>query len=169
MSTGGIRCTVGLMWSDRKYDHFSPAKPQEPDNRAESDSAGKVSHVTVIGKAMTIKGTLKSEESLHIDGELQGKLEMPDYRLTIGPNGRVDADTTAREVEVLGTLHGDIDAAKKIIIRKGGRLVGDLRTPAIVIEDGAYFKGRIEILNPEQRPQIVRAAQPNQIQSAAGD
>ncbi len=145
------------MWSDRKHDNSSSGRPSDTE-RAEpmSESAGKVSLVTVIGKGMTIKGTIKSEESLHVDGEVDGKLDLPDHRLTIGSNGRVGADTTAREVEILGALNGDIDASKKITIRKGGRLVGDLRTPAIVIEDGAYFKGRIEIVNPEQRPQIVR-------------
>lgn len=159
------------MWSDRKNDNSSAARPSEAEHRGEpiAESAGKVSHVTVIGKAMTIKGTVKSGESLHVDGELEGKLDLPEHRLTIGPNGRVVADTTAREVEVLGALNGDITASKKISIRKGGRLVGDLRTPAIVIEDGAYFKGRIEIVNPEQRPQIVRPQQPTVRQSVAGD
>lgn len=156
------------MWSDRKHDNFSSGRPSEAE-RGElvSESAGKVSLVTVIGKGMTIKGTIKSDESLHVDGEVDGKLDLPDHRLTIGSNGRVGADTTAREVEVLGTLNGDIEASKKIAIRKGGRLVGDLRTPAIVIEDGAYFKGRIEIVNPEQRPQIVRP-QANAKKSVAG-
>ncbi len=156
------------MWSDRKHDNFSSGKPSETE-RGEmmSESAGKVSLVTVIGKGMTIKGTIKSDESLHVDGEVDGKLDLPEHRLTIGSNGRVGADTTAREVEVLGALNGDIDASKKITIRKGGRLVGDLRTPAIVIEDGAYFKGRIEIVNPEQRPQIVRP-QVNVKKSVAG-
>lgn len=116
---------------------------------------------------MTIKGSIRSSESLHIDGEVDGSLELPDHRLTIGLHGKVVADVRVKEVEVLGRLDGDIDAAKKITIRKGGRLIGDLRTPAIVIEDGAYFKGRIEILNNEQRPQIVRP-QVNGRKSAAG-
>src|SRR5947209_14160483 len=151
------------MWSDRKQENSASVRSSDANNRAEAESAGKVSVVTVIGKGMTIKGTVRSEETLHVDGELDGKLDLPGQRLTIGPNGRVHADTTAREVEVLGTLNGDIDAAKKITIRKGGRLIGNLKTPAIVIEDGAYFKGRIEIVNPEERPQIVRPAQPTAV------
>ena len=146
------------MWSDRKPENVSSPKPSEPANRA--DAAGeivKTAHVTVIGKAMTIKGAVTSEESLQIDGELDGKLDLADHRLTVGPQARVNANTRAREVEVLGTFNGDIDAAKKVTIRRGGRLLGDLRTPAIVIEDGAYFKGRIEIVNAEPLPQIVRA------------
>jgi len=148
------------MWSDRKHDNSSSARFSNSESQPETafEGTGKVSHVTVIGKAMLIRGSIRSDESLHIDGELDGSLDMADHRLTVGPSGRVNAGTQAREVEVLGTLNGDIDAAKKITIRKGGRLIGDLRTPAIVIEDGAYFKGRIEIVNPEQRPQIVRPA-----------
>ena len=149
------------MWSDRKPDNSASTG-----NRADGDAA-KAGHVTTIGRNMTIRGTVTSQESLHIDGELDGKLDLADHRLTVGPQARVNADTRASEVEVLGTFNGDIDAAKKVTIRKGGRLVGDLRMPAIVIEDGAYFKGRIEIVNTEQLPQIVRP-QVN-AKTAAGD
>jgi cytoskeletal protein CcmA (bactofilin family) len=154
------------MWTDRKQDNSfgrSPGANPEP----LADSAGKVSEVTVIGHGMVIKGAIVSNESLHIDGEVDGKLDMAEHRLTVGPQARVGADTRAREVEILGKFDGDIDAAKKITIRKGGSLVGDLRTPAIVIEDGAYFKGRIEIVNSDQRPQIVRP-QPNVKKTASG-
>lgn len=137
-------------------------------NSADSSvSAATTLGVTVIGRDMTIRGSIRSNESLHIDGEVDGSLELPEHRLTVGLHGKVVADARVREVEVLGRLDGDIDAAKKITIRKGGRLTGDLRTPAIVIEDGAYFKGRIEILNAEQRPQIVRTTQ-NGRKAAAG-
>ena len=157
------------MWSDRKQENLPSPRSPEQDSRAASGSEiGKVSHLTVIGKAMTIRGSIKSEESLHIDGEIEGSLDMPESRLTVGQNARIDADTRAREVDVHGTLNGDIDAAKKITIRKGGRLIGDLRTPAIVIEDGAYFKGRIEIVNTDQRPQIVRPPQDAKKTAASG-
>jgi cytoskeletal protein CcmA (bactofilin family) len=149
------------MWTDRKPDNSPSARSSAlstpPD--AAFTPAASTSGVTVIGRDMTIKGSIRSNESLHIDGEVDGSLELPDHRLTVGLHGKVVADARVREVEVLGRLDGDIDAAKKITIRKGGRLTGDLRTPAIVIEDGAYFKGRIEILNNEQRPQIVRTQQ----------
>ena len=159
------------MWSDRKPENFSSNKRPDVDaSRTEpaSEAAGKVSQITVIGQEMVIKGAIRSNESLRVDGELDGKLDLPDHRLTIGPHGRVGADARAREVEIMGTLNGDIDASKKVTVRKGGRLIGDLRTPAIVIEDGAYFKGRIEIVNSaEQRPQIVRPSV-NIKKSAAG-
>ena len=94
---------------------------------------------------------------MHIEGEVDGTLELPGARLTVGVTARVAADARAREIEVIGTLTGDLDASKKITVRKGGRLVGDLRTPGIVIEEGAYYKGKIEIVNPEEQPETDAA------------
>jgi cytoskeletal protein CcmA (bactofilin family) len=145
------------MWSERK-----PTRPLE--NAASSANAQRategivnVANLTVIGKAMVVRGRITSTESLHIEGEVDGALELPGARLTVGPTAKVRADATAREIEIMGTLSGDLDASKKITIRKGGRLTGDLRTPGIVIEEGAYFKGKIEILNPEE-PELEPAA-----------
>jgi cytoskeletal protein CcmA (bactofilin family) len=138
--------------SDRKQANAFPGRSPAPQKGAESfsDSAGAVSSLTVIGKAMVIRGRITSTESLHVDGQVDGTLELPDCRLTIGAHGRVGADAKAREIEVLGTVAGDLEASKKITIRKGGRLVGDLRTPGIIIEEGAYFKGKIEIVDSEE-------------------
>ena len=157
------------MWTDRKPANSSSLNPNSASPAPQaSELVATTSGVTVIGPNMVVRGSIHSKESLHIDGEVDGSLELPDYRLTVGSSGRVAADTRAREVEILGRLEGDIDAEKKITVRKGGRLIGDLRTPAIVIEEGAYFKGRIEIVNTETRPQIV----PQQVhvrKTAAGD
>jgi cytoskeletal protein CcmA (bactofilin family) len=145
------------MLTDRKQAHSFPGRSSAPHKGAEplSDSVGSVTSLTVIGKAMMIRGDITSKESLHVDGQVDGTLEMADSRLTVGPNGRVGADVKAREIEVLGTVAGDLDASKKITIRKGGRLVGDLRTPGITIEEGAYFKGKIEIVDSEEQPQAT--------------
>jgi cytoskeletal protein CcmA (bactofilin family) len=114
---------------------------------------------------MTIKGEVKSKESLHVDGEVEGNLEMPGFRLTVSREGRIGANVTAREIELMGTAHGDLHATSKITIRKGARLVGDLRAPGILIEEGAYVKGKIEILNmaaedaaDKHEPNVRRAA-----------
>src|SRR5579875_3359834 len=144
------------MWSERKQDNptgsrTSPAQTGSPERAVEG--TGPVSSLAVIGKGMVIRGQITSKESMYVDGEVDGSFTLPDCRLTIGPNGRVDAKVKAREVEVMGNVSGDMEASKKITIRKGGRLIGDLRTPGIVIEEGAYFKGRIEIVGYE--PQQV--------------
>jgi cytoskeletal protein CcmA (bactofilin family) len=138
------------MWSERK-----PTRPLEnassgANPQRATEGVVSLANLTVIGKAMVVRGHIISTESLHIEGEVEGTLELPGARLTVSPTAKVKADATAREIEVMGSLSGDLDASKKITIRRGGRLVGDLRTPGIVIEEGAYFKGKIEILNPEE-------------------
>ena len=102
-----------------------------------------------IGKAVKINGQIYSKEDLYVDGDVEGTLECPEHKLTIGPNGVVHAAVKAREVVALGTIQGNVDAADRIEIRKDARLVGDIRTARIVIEDGAYFKGSVDIVKPE--------------------
>ncbi len=96
-----------------------------------------------------MKGQLFSREDLYIDGEVEGSIEMQESKLTVGPNGRVQAGIKAREIVALGTIHGNVEVGDKIDIRKDAKLVGDIRTVRIVIEDGAYFKGSIDIAKPE--------------------
>ena len=95
---------------------------------------------------------------MHVAGEIDGSLDLAGYDLSVTAESRVRADVTAREVDVSGSIQGNVDATRKITVRKGGRLIGDLRTPGIVIEDGAYFKGNIEIVNRETRQNGEEAA-----------
>ena len=109
----------------------------------------------VLGKSVVVKGQILSREDLTIDGEVEGTIEMQEHRLTIGQNGKVRASVKAREVIVLGTLHGNVETGDRIDIRKEAKLVGDIRTARIVIEDGAYFKGNVDIVRaevPKRRP-----------------
>lgn len=100
---------------------------------------------TRLGKTVVVKGEVHSSENVYIDGQLDGRIEIGESRLTVGPNGRVRATIKAREVEVQGSVNGNVEAADRIIIRKEAKLVGDLKMSGIVIEDGAYFKGSIDI------------------------
>jgi cytoskeletal protein CcmA (bactofilin family) len=117
-----------------------------------------------IGKSVTIKGQIFSREDLVVDGEIEGAIELNEHRLTVGPNGRVRAGIKAREIVVLGTIDGNVEALDKIDIRKDAKLVGDIKTARIIIEDGAYFKGSIDIVKTEPpkqaqpRPQAAAAA-----------
>ena len=116
--------------------------PPPPAQRTPSSSP----NMAVIGKNMVIIGKVTSSEDLYVDGEVRGTLEVLNSRLTIGPNGKANAGAKAREVEVMGRIDGDVESVEKISIRKGGQLVGDIRAAGIVIEDGAYFKGSIDIV-----------------------
>jgi cytoskeletal protein CcmA (bactofilin family) len=119
-----------------------------PINRFEPDARGGGSSAT-IGKAVKIVGQIYSKEDLFVDGDLEGTVEALEHRLTIGPNGSVHAGIKAREVVALGTIQGNVEATEKIEIRKDAKLVGDIKTARIIIEDGAYFKGSIDIVKPE--------------------
>ena len=112
----------------------------------------------VLGKSVVVKGQIIAGEDLTIDGEADGTVELQEHRLTVGPNGKVMAAVKAREVVVIGTLHGNVETRDKIQIRKGATLVGDIRTARIEIEDGAYFKGNIDIIRTE--PKIAPSPQP---------
>ena len=98
-----------------------------------------------LGKNVTIKGQIFAREDLMIDGEVEGTVECQEHRLTIGPNARVQAGLKAREIVIHGSIQGNVDATDKIDIKKEAKLVGDIKTSRIVIEDGAYFKGSIDI------------------------
>ena len=109
-----------------------------------------------IGKAVKIIGQIHSKEDLYVDGDVEGTVEAPDHKLTIGPNGTVHATVKAREVVVLGSIQGNVEATDKIEIRKDAKLIGDIKTARIIIEDGAYFKGSIDIVKPEPAKAAAR-------------
>ena len=102
-----------------------------------------------IGKSVKVVGQIYSKEDLYVDGTVEGTLEASEHKLTIGPHGTIQASIKAREVLVLGTIQGNVEAFERLEIRKDAKLMGDIRTARIVIEDGAYFKGSIDIIKPE--------------------
>ena len=102
---------------------------------------------TVIGAAVWIKGEILSREDLRLDGEAEGTLQV-DGRLTVGQQGKAHANITAREVVMAGKVEGNIDASERVVLAKGSELTGDVKTAGIVIEDGAFFKGGIDIVRP---------------------
>jgi cytoskeletal protein CcmA (bactofilin family) len=112
----------------------------EPENRVSAAS---------VGKAVKIVGQIYSKEDLYVDGEIEGTVEALEHKLTIGPHGIVHAGIKAREVVALGNIQGNVEASDKIEIHKEAKLIGDIRTSRIIIEDGAYFKGSIDIVKPE--------------------
>jgi cytoskeletal protein CcmA (bactofilin family) len=102
-----------------------------------------------IGKAVKISGQIYSKEDLYVDGDVEGSIELQENRLTIGPNGKVRSYVKAREVVILGSVQGNVDASDKLEVRKDAWVVGDITTARIMIENGAYFKGSIDIVKPE--------------------
>lgn len=169
------------MWSKRREDELPqqpqrpagvpapPAQPVEPTRREpqtmSSPSRPFESEPTVrggsaaLGKNVTVKGQIFAREDLTIDGEVEGTVECQEHRLTIGPNARVQAGLKAREIIIHGSIQGNVDATDKIDIKKEAKLVGDIKTSRIVIEDGAYFKGSIDISKAVSSSKPVQTSQ----------
>ena len=105
-----------------------------------------------IGKSLVIKGEVTGSESLYIDGRVEGSINLAGNRVTVGRNGVVAANITAREIVVLGKVRGNLTASDRVDIRSDGSLTGDVVAARISIEDGAFFKGGIDIRKAGQKP-----------------
>jgi cytoskeletal protein CcmA (bactofilin family) len=101
----------------------------------------------VLGRDVTVTGEIYSHEPLIIEGEVEGSIDVAGHLLTIAPNGKVHASIQAKEIDVQGSLQGNVDGADKIYIRKGARFVGDIHSRAIVIEDGGFIRGKVDLSN----------------------
>jgi cytoskeletal protein CcmA (bactofilin family) len=105
-----------------------------------------------IGKSVVIKGELSGSEDLYVDGVVEGTIELQGNNLVIGPNGRVHANINAKGAVVQGKLEGDIRASERTELRKSATVVGDIYTQRIAVEDGAYFKGKVDIQREAAKP-----------------
>jgi cytoskeletal protein CcmA (bactofilin family) len=126
------------------------------------ESAGRASanagDQATISKGLFIKGEISGSESLFIDGKVEGSVNLNGNRVTVGRNGHVAASITAREVVVLGKVRGNVTATDRVDIRAEGALTGDVAAARISIEDGAFFKGGIDIRKPDAKNQPAAAA-----------
>lgn len=98
-----------------------------------------------IGKSVEVRGEVKGSEDLMIDGRVEGTVTLTDSKLTIGSSARVDADVAARDVIILGMLNGNVTAAARVELRKGGNLTGNIRAARLSIEEGALLTGKVEL------------------------
>ncbi|HWP85945.1 MAG TPA: polymer-forming cytoskeletal protein [Terriglobia bacterium] len=129
--------------------------------KLEAWSEGAKSAVASIGKSVVIKGELSGSEDLYIDGQVEGTIELREHHLTVGPNGRVQANINAKEVVLQGTVKGNVRAVDRVEIRKSGSLTGDIVAARVVIEDGAFFKGSIDI--QKAGDSHARASEPKKV------
>jgi cytoskeletal protein CcmA (bactofilin family) len=112
-----------------------------------SDSGGQAA---IIGKSLVIKGEVTGSESICIEGKVEGSINLPGNRVTIGRNGRVSASITAREIVVQGEVVGNVTAGDRLDVRSEGSLTGDASAQRISLADGAFFKGKIDIRRPTE-------------------
>jgi cytoskeletal protein CcmA (bactofilin family) len=124
--------------------HKEPSKPSDV-HRTD------VGH---IGKSVQIRGELTGSEDLYLDGEIEGSIDLRDHTLIIGPNGKIKAGITARDVVVHGKIEGNMTASGRVELRRSCNVSGDISTQRIVIEDGAFFKGAIDIKEKDTKAEV---------------
>jgi|SRR5579871_1506395 len=109
----------------------------------------------MLGKNVIVRGEIRSQEDLRIEGEVEGTIEMKDGRLTIAANGKVRATVKAREIRILGSIQGSIEAVEKVYIGNSAHFEGDIQTGGIIVEDGGYIRGNVEL---SRRPACAQNA-----------
>jgi cytoskeletal protein CcmA (bactofilin family) len=151
-----------------------PAAPAPAPTSAVSEPAPAARPVTTttadqatIGKSLVIKGEVTGSESLYIDGRVEGSINLSGNRVTVGRNGVVSANINAREIVVLGKVRGNLTASDRVDIRSDGSLTGDVVAARISIEDGAFFKGGIDIRKAGQKPNAEESKAPAEAATAA--
>ncbi len=148
------------MWNKRNDEGYAPRPQNEPAPPIPAAPAASrpvpappqpsSRQIAAIGASMHIKGEISTRDELLVDGAVEGALESHSL-LTVGANGKVRANIKAREVVIFGTVRGNVEVTEKIAIREQGSLVGDIKAAGISIDDGAYFKGSIDIVRPEPK------------------
>jgi cytoskeletal protein CcmA (bactofilin family) len=131
------------------------AKPGAPASNPNNPNPVKTTSTPVeqamIGRSLVIKGEVSGAEALYVDGRIEGKISLPDHRITVGRNGVVQANISAREVVIMGKVNGNIECGDRVDIRSEGSVTGDVSTVRISVEDGAILKGGIEVRSGETK------------------
>jgi cytoskeletal protein CcmA (bactofilin family) len=129
------------------------SKPQSSTSFAPLSAAGSPTEQATIGRSLVIKGEVTGAESLYIDGRIEGSISVAEHRVTVGRNGTVTANITAREVVIMGKVKGNIQCTDRLDIRGEGVLTGDVLTQRISVEDGAVLKGSVQVRAAESKVQ----------------
>ncbi|HTZ95641.1 MAG TPA: polymer-forming cytoskeletal protein [Terriglobales bacterium] len=152
------------MWKPTTQTPSTPSQPERPASTPTPSTpasepmaprpvaAATTADQATIGKSLVIKGEVTGSESLYIDGRVEGSINLAGNRVTVGRNGVVSANINAREIVVLGKVRGNLTASDRVDIRSDGSLTGDVVAARISIEDGAFFKGGIDIRKAGQKP-----------------
>jgi cytoskeletal protein CcmA (bactofilin family) len=140
---------------------FEERKPMEP--RFEAKTNPTKEEVINIGKSVFIKGELTGDEDLTIEGRVEGKIELKDHNLVIGPNGKINAEINAKNVTIIGSVVGNITASDIIEIKTSGSVMGDIKAPRISVADGAHFKGSVDMQRSSERKTELSKVEPVKI------
>jgi len=142
------------MWQtldNPKNQNSNPQPASTPNSSSLATQLRTTAEQATIGRSLVIKGEVSGSEPLYIDGRVEGTINLSDNRVTIGRNGSVNANINAKEVVVMGKLHGNVSVTDRVDIRAEGALTGDVVAHRLSIEDGAFFKGSVDLKKSEQK------------------
>ena len=142
-----------LQSSDYTYGGKSNTPASNPNSFNPVKTVSAPIEQATIGRTLVIKGEVSGAEALYIDGRIEGKISLTDNRVTIGRNGSVQGNITAREVVVMGKVNGNLDCSDRVDIRSEGSVTGDVSTVRISVEDGAVLKGGIQVRSGDHKQQ----------------
>jgi cytoskeletal protein CcmA (bactofilin family) len=140
-----------LQSSDNSYGVKSNSPASNPNSYNPVKTTTAPIEQATIGRSLVIKGEITGSEALYVDGRIEGKITLTDNRVTIGRNGIVQADITAREVVVMGKVTGNLECSDRVDIRSEGVVHGNVLTERVSVEDGAVLKGGIEVRSGQQK------------------
>ena len=146
-----------LQSPEPKYSPTAPTNSYTP-----VKTAAPTMEQATIGRTLVIKGEVSGAEPLFIDGRVEGTISFPDNRVTIGRQGNVAANVTAKEVVIMGKVHGNVECSDRLDIRSEGSLTGDVITHRFTVEEGAVLKGAVEVRTPEKKAQPQNQAKQEQ-------
>jgi cytoskeletal protein CcmA (bactofilin family) len=139
------------MWNQEDTRENKTQPGPAADGAARKTGDGSEAHVPHFGRSASVKGEVSASEDLTIDGQVEGRIDLPDHVLTLGPNAMIMADITVRVATIFGTVIGSIAAREKIDLRKGGSLEGQVTCARLVVQDGASLNAKVEAKG-ERRP-----------------
>lgn len=160
------------MW-ERKEPEKDRFEPQPVRSEAPRTAAAppafqsKPAHAN-IGQSLFIKGEVTGSEDLTVEGRVEGRIDLKDHNLTIGPNGRVHAEIHAKTITIIGEVTGNVVADEKVDLTDSGRLVGDIRAPRIAVSDGAQFKGSVDMVQTRSEASEKQAGSQQKSMVASG-
>lgn len=152
-----------LETATNSFQTTASSPPAEPALRPAASAAAPASRArttAVIGPSIQIEGTLRGQEDVFVEGEVTGTIQLQSNTLTIGVSGKIKADVYAHTVFVEGTMDGDLFGSDQVIVRKSAKVRGNITSPRVTLEDGAAFKGSIE-MDPESVKSVLGTASAN--------
>jgi len=168
------------MWKNKRPEDdretYAPRKEEVPMNaleekkpmesRFEPRPNPSKEEVINIGRSVFIKGELTGDEDLTIEGRVEGKIELKDHNLVIGPNGKINAEINAKNVTIIGSVVGNINASDILEIKTSGSVMGDIKAPRISIADGAHFKGSVDMQRSTDKKTDLPRVEPVKLMSS---